>query len=59
MIAKIASVSPEGVTLQFVGDESPTRKMYKYISTYTPVEGDKVLIQNESDTYVVLGKIVP
>ncbi|MEG0165975.1 hypothetical protein [Anaerorhabdus sp.] len=59
MIATIASVNPGGVTLKFIGDEEPTKKVYKYIQSYSPQAGDKVLLNNENGTYVVIGKIVP
>ena len=47
-----------GVTLTIDGEETPTTKDYKFLSSYSPVAGDRVLIEEISGTYVVLGKVV-
>ncbi len=47
----------KGVSLTIDGESNPTAKKYAFLSTYTPVVGDRVLIEEISGTYVVLGSI--
>ncbi len=46
-----------GVTLTIDGEETPTTKDYKFLSSYSPVAGDRVLIEEIGNSYVVLGKL--
>ena len=50
--------SGSGVTLTIDGETSPTTKKYMFLGSYTPVVGDRVLIEEISDSYVVLGVVV-
>lgn len=50
--------SGSGVTLTIDGETSPTTKEYMFLGSYTPVVGDRVLIEEISDSYVVLGAVV-
>ncbi len=46
-----------GVTLTIDGETSPTTKEYCFLESYSPTVGDRVLIEEISGTYVVIGKI--
>lgn len=48
-------VAGQGVTLTIDGEDAPTRKKYYILKSYTPVVGDRVLIEEISDSYIVLG----
>lgn len=50
--------SGEGVKLTIDGESAPTAKNYMFLGSYTPVVGDRVLIEEISGSYVVLGKVV-
>ena len=39
------------------GENEPTQKKYAYLNSYNPKDGDRVLIANVGDSYVVLGAI--
>ncbi|MFV0550522.1 MAG: hypothetical protein ACK5L6_01190 [Anaerorhabdus sp.] len=47
-----------GIKLIVDGENEPTQKKYTYLSSYVPVKGDKVLIEEIAGTYVILGKII-
>lgn len=53
-----AYTSGTGVALTIDGESTPTTKKYLFLSSYTPVVGDRVLIEEISGTYVVIGKVV-
>jgi hypothetical protein len=40
----------------FEGETDPSIKAYPYLSSYTPVAGDVVLLARVDNTYVILGK---
>lgn len=46
-----------GVSVQIDGETSATEKKYAYLSSYSPVVNDRVLIAEVAGSYVVLGKI--
>lgn len=46
-----------GVTVQIDGEGAPTAKDYKWLAPYRPAVGDRVLIEEVSGSYVILGKI--
>lgn len=50
--------SGQGVSLVIDGEESATTMKYSFLSSYRPTAGDRVLIEEIGDTYVVIGKIV-
>lgn len=60
--AIVGSADEYGVYLQFVGDNAPRLKPYKRCDSYTPAEGDKVLVahigSDEAGTDVIIGKVV-
>jgi len=48
----------EGVTILVDGETSPTTKKYAWLAPYSPKVGDRVLIEEISGSYVVLGAVV-
>ena len=46
-----------GLTLTIDGEDAPTLKKYAYLNSYNPNRGDRVLIADVGDSYVVLGAI--
>lgn len=59
MILGTISGYEEGVGLRITidGEETPTIKSYKFLSSYNPAVNDRVLIEEISGSYVVLGKV--
>ena len=47
-----------GLTLVIDGESSATTKKYHYLASYVPTAGDRVLIAEVGDSYVVMGKLV-
>lgn len=47
----------QGLQIVIDGEEEPTTKKYAFLSTYSPEVGDRVLIEEISDSYVVLGAV--
>lgn len=47
-----------GVQIKLDGEENGTAKKYSYIDSYIPAVGDRVLIEEISGSYVVIGKII-
>lgn len=45
-------------SLVFNGEIVPTVKKYPYLSSYSPVPNDVVLLVKISNSYVILGKII-
>lgn len=46
-----------GVTVTIDGEETATTKKYMWLASYLPVVGDRVLIEEISGTYVIIGKL--
>lgn len=44
--------------IRFYGEIAASQKPYKYLQSYTPIVGDKVLVARVAKTYVILGKVV-
>ena len=44
--------------LRFYGETAASQKPYKYLQSYIPTQGDKVLVARVAKTYVILGKVV-
>lgn len=51
-------IEGEGVQIIIDGEETSTIKTYKFLSSYKPEINDRVLIEEISGSYVVIGKIV-
>lgn len=59
-LGEVSSVDPNTgrPSIIFDGEVEASVKRYTYIDSYTPTEGDRVLLIAVGNTYVVLGKIV-
>lgn len=53
-----AVIENAGLRLTIDGESSPTTKEYRFLASYTPQVGDRVLVAETGDSYVVLGKVV-
>lgn len=49
--------SGSGLTVTVDGEDSPTTKQYMFLNSYSPTVGDRVLIEEISGSYVILGKV--
>ena len=59
ILGKISSYeSGNGVALIIDGEETPTTKEYLFLDSYQVHVGDRVLVEEFEDTYVVLGAVV-
>lgn len=56
-IATITDVSGR-TRVRFAGESQSTQKRYSYLSSYTPVVGDRVLMARVKGSYVILGKLM-
>lgn len=57
-LAVVSNILNGSVYLTFYGDETPSQKSYKRLSSYTPTKGDTVLVLNVNGSYVIVGKVV-
>lgn len=48
----------EGLQIIIDGEEDATEKKYHYLASYSPTAGDRVLIEEIGDSYVVIGKVI-
>lgn len=46
-----------GVTVIIDGETVATEKRYMWLASYKPTVGDRVLIEEVSDQYIILGKV--
>ena len=59
MMATVASLFENGdPKLKFDGDTTTSEKHYAYLSSYTPTEGDRVILAAISGTFVILGSVI-
>lgn len=54
----VTYIANQGINLMIDGETVRTTKRYRHLSSYTPSNGDRVLILEIAGTYIVLGKIV-
>ena len=47
-----------GLSILLDSETEATAKDYKYLASYVPAVGDRVLIEQISGTYVIIGKII-
>ncbi len=47
-----------GIRLVIDGETTRTTKWYMHLSSYSPSNGDRVLVLEIAGTYIVLGKVV-
>lgn len=52
-----AYTSGTGVQVQVDGEDSGTTKNYQFLSSYTPAVGDRVILEEISGSYVIIGKV--
>lgn len=50
--------SDNGLQLIIDGEDEPTTKKYTYMSSYVPAANDRVLIEEISGSYVIMGKVI-
>lgn len=50
--------SSNGLQLTIDGEDSPTTKKYTYMASYVPAANDRVLIEEISGSYVIMGKVI-
>ena len=48
----------EGLRITIDGEDEATEKKYHYLASYVPAAGDRVLIEEIGDSYVVIGKVI-
>lgn len=59
ILGKISQVdNTNGIQLIIDGETEPTTKKYHYLASYSPTAGDRVLIEEINDSYVVIGKVI-
>lgn len=47
----------KGLTILVDGEDEPTTKNYKYLNSYYPKVGDRVIIEEISGSYVIMGAV--
>lgn len=47
-----------GLQLIIDGEDSPTTKKYTYMASYVPTANDRVIIEEISGSYVIMGKVI-
>lgn len=47
-----------GLSILLDSETEATTKDYKYLASYVPAVGDRVLIEQISGTYVIIGKVI-
>jgi hypothetical protein len=57
LLGTVTSTSGEGVSVTIDGETSPTTKKYTFIQGYYPQTGDRVVIAEVGNQYVILGKL--
>lgn len=57
-MATVMSVSGGRPIIRFNGETKNAEKKYKYLGSYSPAVGDKVILARISRSYVILGKVV-
>ncbi len=58
ILGKVNAIHDYGLSVLIDGETKATTKAYTFLSSYSPVVGDRVLIAEVSGQYVILGKIV-
>lgn len=59
ILGTISAVDDDnGLQLIIDGEDDPTTKKYTYMASYVPAANDRVLIEEISGSYVIIGKII-
>ena len=53
-----AKDNSKGLQITIDGEDEATEKKYHYLASYVPAAGDRVLIEEIGDSYVVIGKVI-
>ena len=48
----------KGLQLIIDGEDEPTTKKYTYMASYVPTANDRVIIEEISGSYVIMGKVI-
>lgn len=57
-MAIVSSITSTRPYIRFYGETNASQKPYKYLASYAPAVGDKVLVARIDKSYVILGKVV-
>lgn len=57
-MAVVDNISEGRPYIRFYGESAASQKPYKYLQSYAPAQGDKVLAARVGKSYVILGKVV-
>ena len=57
-MGEVTGLSNGRPVIKFYGESENSKKMYKYLSSYTPAAGDRVLVVSVGGTCVIIGKVV-
>lgn len=58
VLGRLYSGNAQGVQLTIDGETEPTTKRYTFLGSYLPTAGDRVLIAEVGDEYIVIDKIL-
>ena len=59
ILGTISAVDADnGLQLIIDGEDMPTTKKYTYMASYVPTANDRVLIEEISGSYVIMGKVI-
>lgn len=59
ILGTISAVDADnGLQLIIDGEDEPTTKKYTYMASYVPAANDRVLIEEISGSYVIMGKVI-
>lgn len=56
LLGTVTSVSP--FYIQFDGESTPSARQYKKLSSYAPSINDRVVLIQDKNIYVCIGKVV-
>lgn len=58
LLGTVSAVDPNnGITILIDGEDEATTKKYNYLSSYSPTAGDRVLVEEVGDSYVIIGRV--
>lgn len=57
-MATVERVESQRPYIRFYGEDTASEKAYKYLQSYIPAVGDKIILAHTEKTYVILGKVV-
>lgn len=57
-MASVVALSESRPIIRFSGEGTDSKKLYKYMASYSPSIGDIVLLARIEKTYVILGRVI-